>query len=254
MRPKSAELFIPGCGSACLGLLILWSKLSVQGARYWSSGPEAFGILSEFFALSLGGAGVLLIFKAAIAPLAGRLSSETLRIFPEMALRNAMPLRRRPESRPIANLPNFGLVCGAVILVPFINFAMFELSFTQKGFYLQLQHKEVIAQRTSPWGTTMSVYVDGQGRFSVNGEIVKREELASKLSQQLATKPMVWSVYFEADPSTQFGDAVFAFDTIRGSGARVIWITPRMREEWKREGVETAGEVASRDRKSAARR
>ena len=50
---------------------------------------------------------------------------------------------------------------------------------------------------------------------------------------------MVWSVYYEADRETLFGDTVYTIDTIQGLGARVIWITPRMREEWKREGIGT---------------
>jgi len=80
---------------------------------------------------------------------------------------------------------------------------------------------------------------DRQGRFSVNGELVRREDLGNKLSQELAAKRMVWSVYYEADQETLFGDTVYAIDTIQGLGARVIWITPRIREEWKREGIGT---------------
>jgi hypothetical protein len=29
-------------------------------------------------------------------------------------------------------------------------------------------------------------------------------------------------------------DAVYAMDTIQGCGAKLIWVTPKMREEWRR--------------------
>jgi hypothetical protein len=31
--------------------------------------------------------------------------------------------------------------------------------------------------------------------------------------------------------NTEFGDTVYAFDTIRGLGANVIWITSKVRQE-----------------------
>ena len=45
-------------------------------------------------------------------------------------------------------------------------------------------------------------------------------------------KRVVWAVYLEADPDTPFADTVYRIDTIQGLGAQVIWITPKMREEW----------------------
>jgi hypothetical protein len=42
-------------------------------------------------------------------------------------------------------------------------------------------------------------------------------------------------------------DTVYAIDTIQGLGAKVLWITPRMRAEWKKQGDEfspaTAGGI-----------
>jgi biopolymer transport protein ExbD len=90
-----------------------------------------------------------------------------------------------------------------VILVPWINFAMFELAHGQTGRWMQLQQREVVRQRTSPWGETLSIYVDSSGRFFMNGEPIKRAELRDRLQAELATKPMAWNVYFEAHADTQ---------------------------------------------------
>jgi hypothetical protein len=42
-----------------------------------------------------------------------------------------------------------------------------------------------------------------------------------------------WTVYFEAEPDTLYMDDVYAIDTIQACGAKVSWITPKMREEWQ---------------------
>jgi len=48
---------------------------------------------------------------------------------------------------------------------------------------------------------------------------------------------MVWTVYLEADSDCLFGDIVNAMDTIQGLGAKLVWITPKKREEWKQESI-----------------
>jgi biopolymer transport protein ExbD len=44
---------------------------------------------------------------------------------------------------------------------------------------------------------------------------------------------MVWTVYLEADADCLFMDVVHAMDTIQGLGAKLVWITPKTREEWE---------------------
>jgi biopolymer transport protein ExbD len=78
--------------------------------------------------------------------------------------------------------------------------------------------------------------VDGQHGFYVNGQPVPREELRAKLSQELE-KRVTWDVYFEADGSCPFAEAIYSIDTIQGLGANLIWITPRIREELNRKAA-----------------
>jgi hypothetical protein len=173
----------------CFAGVAVWLKSTSGVMQIWGAAQG----LEEFTLLSVGGAGILLVLRAATAPLAGRFAAKSLRMFPEVAFRNVLPLRQRTRPRPSADLPNFGLVFGTVILAPFIIFAMFALWPRMKtGLLLRLQNKEVVSQRISPWGETLAVYVNRQGRFSVNGELVRREDLGNKLSQELAVRPSGW--------------------------------------------------------------
>jgi hypothetical protein len=56
----------------------------------------------------------------------------------------------------------------------------------------------------------------------------------------------VWVVHFEADYDCLFTEATYAIDPIQGLGAKVIWITPKTREEWKQKtSFVGSGESAS---------
>jgi hypothetical protein len=48
---------------------------------------------------------------------------------------------------------------------------------------------------------------------------------------------VTWDVYFEADGSCPFAEAIYSIDTIQGLGANLIWITPRIREELNRKAA-----------------
>ena len=82
----------------------------------------------------------------------------------------------------------------------------------------------------------MAVYVNAKQEFLVSGKAVAREDLRSKLQEELLRRG-VWVVYFEADGNCLYMNAIYAMDTIQGSGAKVIWITPKMREEWKQKST-----------------
>ena len=76
------------------------------------------------------------------------------------------------------------------------------------------------------------VYVRAPSHFLINGQDVPRNELQAKLLEQL-NQHVDWSVYFEADVATNYMDAVYAIDVIQGCGAKLIWVTPKMREHWR---------------------
>ncbi len=153
----------------------------------------------------------------------------TLRIFPGMVVRNVLPLQRHRPMPLMTDLPNFGLVWGCILFIEMFIF-MIVHPLTPHGLLVNLRERNAVVWQKSPWPETLSVYVDGQRRFYVNGQPVLREELRAKLSEELG-KRTVWIVYFEADGGCPYIDAVYSMDTIQGVGAKVVWITPQIREE-----------------------
>jgi biopolymer transport protein ExbD len=187
--------------------------------------------LAQLFCLFLGGAG-LALFVVAGQHVARRRFSRTssLRMFPDMVLRNVIPIAKHAPIRVIHELPHWGLFCGPVLWILIFMFMIFG-PLPRKGLYVDWRNREPVVWEKSPWPETLGVYVS-PGHFFINGEEVRQSELGSKLKEQLGRR-VEWTVYFEADPDTMFMDDVYALDTIQGCGANVVWITPKMRAEWK---------------------
>lgn len=153
------------------------------------------------------------------------------RIFPEMPLGHVLPIPKRPPLPIIHEMPHFGLLCGAVLWILILLF-MVRTPRTIRGFFVSWKSQNAVVWEKSPWPETLEVYVARPARFFINGEEVSRSDLGPKLSQQLARRAE-WTVYFEADPESLFMDDAFAMDTIQSCGARVVWITPKLRQEWQ---------------------
>ena len=159
----------------------------------------------------------------------------TPRMFPEMELRNVIPWKRREPIPLIKEAPNFGLIYGGILWILVFLF-MIITPMKPKGLLVDFREHRVAGVEKSPWTETVSVYVDGQRRFLVNGQPVLGDELKAKLEQELS-KQMVWTVYLEADLDCLFMDVAHAMDTIQGLGAKLVWITPKTREDWRREAL-----------------
>ena len=189
--------------------------------------------LTQLFCLSLGGTGLALFvvagghvarwkFARALAP----------RMFPNMVLRNVMPITKHAPLRVIHELPHWGLFWGAVLWMLIFIFIILGPQ-PSKGLFVRWKKQDAVVWEKSPWPDTLEVYVRTPGRFFVNSEEVDRNELRSKLVGQLGRR-VEWTVYFEADADTPYVDAVYAIDVIQACGAKLIWVTPKMREQWQR--------------------
>jgi biopolymer transport protein ExbD len=184
----------------------------------------------EILCLLLGGTGLALMVTAYrrmprfARPLAPR-------VFPEMALRQVLPFKRYEPLRLISEPMNFGLVWGSLLMVLMFVY-MVEGRWPSYGQFVNWRTPRTSVVGKSPWPDTLGIYVRSPANFLVNGEEVPRDELRSKLMEQLG-KRIVWTVYVEADIDTNFGDTVQAIDVIHSCGAKVIWITPKMRKEWE---------------------
>ena len=202
-------------------------RLKIQTHPYPSDLYTILTWLSVWFV----SAGIVLLVR----PWSWEISAEksTLRIFPGMALRNVLPLLRHPPISLIKDLPHFGLIYGCVFFILMFIFITVPPQ-TPHGLLVNIRQRNAVAWHRSPWPETLSVYVDGQDRFYLNGQPLPAQELRTKLSEELG-KRMMWTVYFEADEGSTFNSAIYSIDTIQGLGAKVVWITPDVREELNKE-------------------
>ena len=159
----------------------------------------------------------------------------TSRIFPDMPLRNVIPLQRHRPMSLLKDLPNFGLAFGGILIVLIFIHMTFGPR-PSRGLLMKFIEQDTVLVEKSPFTETMAVYVDVKRTFYVNGKVVAREELGEEVEKELARRG-VWVVYFEADCGSLYMDAIYAIDTIQGLGASVIWITPGTRENWKKRVV-----------------
>ncbi len=153
------------------------------------------------------------------------------RMFPDMVLRNLIPLKKHAPLTPIHALPHWGIFCPAVLWILVIIFMMFGPQIP-RGLLVSMKSGEVVSWKKYAGQETIGVYVAPGGRFFVNGEEVERGSLRPKLLEHLG-RSVSWTVYFEGDADTLYMDDVYAIDTVQGCGAKLTWITPKMREEWK---------------------
>lgn len=216
----------------------------------WTSQDEyrtAFGfVLLACILIAMVGAGSVL--RALVISLQGAPGPRrALRIFPNMSMTNVIPLPRHRPMPIMRVLPDFRIAWFCIIGVLTILFFLFLTGWGIKsnGLTVDFKGERSVIVEKNPWAETMAVYVDKKRAFCVNGKKVPREELRSKLEEELLRRG-VWVVYLEADENCLYMDAVYAMDTIQGLGARLIWITPKTREEWKKRAAFTIANHASR--------
>jgi biopolymer transport protein ExbD len=234
------NLLRAGTVSILVGI-VLYSSIAawLSFAQLYPSDHLELGLLLFWFCVSVVGAGVLLFFRAALNLLSlPQALGHKLALFPDVAPRNVLPWRRHRPIPVIAELPNFGLIYGAVLWVLIFLFMIVDAPRHYYGLPIDFRAHDSVVWGNSPWKETLSVYLAVGEKYYINGEPVPREGLRTRLQQEL-NKRLVWTVYFEADYDTLNTDAVYAMDTIEGLGATLVWITPKVREEWRqKESVE----------------
>jgi len=203
-------------------------RLKIQTHPY----PSDLYTILTWLSVWIVGAGIVLLVRP---PSWISAKKSTLRIFPEMVLKNVFPLQRHPPIPLIRDLPDFGLVLGSLLFILMFIYIVIR-PMTPHGLPVNIRQRNALAWHKSPWPETLSVYVDGKDRFYLNGQLIPADQLRMRLSQELG-KRMVWTVYFEADERSTFMSAMYSFDTIQGLGAKLVWITPDIREELNKEAA-----------------
>jgi len=252
------RLVIAGLAFVLLAIALAWI-----GNDVFKPNPYAFGLESyrtpaadfwSFLIISLGGAGIFTIVRGFSLALARDLPMRQLpRIFPELELRNLAAWKggRVSQSLVMASLNAFS-VSWICVLMTLVTIFMIIRPLPSRGLPIDWIERSHISTTESPWAETMSVYVAPPEQFLVNGKAIKREELEAKLREELGRRAE-WTVYVEADDYTQFSDTLYAIDAIQGLGGKVVWITPKMREEWRGKTEELAMESRRAQRKTKKR-
>jgi biopolymer transport protein ExbD len=198
-----------------------------------SSGYEGLIAFTQIGCIFMGGTGVMLVLLVPTRILKRHfLTGEAPRIFPDMVLRNVLPISKHAPLPPIHNPPHWGLFCAAIFWILICVFMVLQ-PLPSMGLFVPWRNHDAVVWEKSPWPGTLEVTVRTPARFFINNQEVERGELRAKLLDQL-NRRTEWSVYFEADPDTLYMDDIYAIDTIQGCGAELIWITPKMRQEWQR--------------------
>jgi biopolymer transport protein ExbD len=112
-------------------------------------------------------------------------------------------------------------------------FMIFPMRATYSGLSVDIRTRHSMEWAKSPWTESLGVYLAEDGKYYINGHLVARELLRQRLEEELGTRTE-WTVYFEGDYGAMKGDAIFAIDTIQGTGATIVWVTPKVREELRR--------------------
>jgi biopolymer transport protein ExbD len=191
---------------------------------------EGANIISSLF-LYFGAVGLGCVAWALVIWSHRYFSNElSLRLFPEVIPRNHLRLLRHRPMPLITQLPNFGLMYGAVLWILVLFFMIFAGRDHSHGLPIELRTRYSPPSQKSPSKETLGVYLAVGEKYYVNGQLVSREELGAKLKKELSRRTD-WTVYFEADHDTLNMNAIYVMDTIQGLTGKLVWITPKVREE-----------------------
>lgn len=200
---------------------------------------EDICMLIQDICIFLGIVAFMLFVRALDTSIKAKLAKkQLLRIFPDVPLRNVIPLQRHRPTPVLSSLPFFWIGWFGVISIVAVVFLLFLCAWrSANGFLVNVEKRNAAVSQQSPRSEMLGVYVDAHHKFYMNGRLVARDELRTKLKEELS-KRVVWTVYFEADENVEYYCAVYTFDTIRGLGAKVIWITPQIRKELNQQNAD----------------
>ena len=155
MPPKS--LVRAGISTLAAGIFLYWSTpiwLRFVEPYEWDW-PLAEVV--SWLCLSFVGAGGLLLLRAAFEWLAAReTTGSNLSIVRGLLLRNVLPLPRHRSSPLITELPNFGLIYGAVLWVLILLFMIVDAPRHYYGLPIDFRAHDSVVWEKSPWQETLS--------------------------------------------------------------------------------------------------
>ena len=112
-----------------------------------------------------------------------------------------------------------------IMLVLLIIFMIMQ-PMMRKAIDMQLPDPQpsVVTANTASDQIVLEVLPDGW--FAVNRDSVKKEGLGARLKEVYDPRPEK-IMFIKGHPSVQYQDVIFAMDVARGSGVKVIGVTPK---------------------------
>jgi len=112
-----------------------------------------------------------------------------------------------------------------IMLVLLIIFMIMQ-PMMRKAIDMQLPDPEpaVVTANNASDQIVMEVLPDGQ--FAVNKEPLTKETLGTRLHEIYDNRPEK-IMFIKGDPTVKYQDVIFAMDVARGSGVKVIGVTPK---------------------------
>jgi len=140
----------------------------------------------QYVSVFMGGTGLMLIVLAVKWQFTKVFGARPLRIFPEMKLRNVVPLQRhRPMALFSAPL-DFGIAWGSVLMVvAFIFYRGLLMHPPAQGLRISFSKGKVAQAFESPCKESLGVYIDRSGRFLLNGQVVDTSRYRSNCRKNL---------------------------------------------------------------------
>jgi biopolymer transport protein ExbD len=112
-----------------------------------------------------------------------------------------------------------------IMLVLLIIFMIMQ-PMMRKAVDLQLPDPEPAVATANTASDQIVLEVLPEGQFAVNKEPLNRQNLAARLKEIYDPRPDK-IIFVKGDPTVQYQDVIFAIDVARGSGVRVIGVTPK---------------------------
>jgi biopolymer transport protein TolR len=127
-------------------------------------------------------------------------------------------------SKGLTNEPN--VVPMIDILLVLLIIFMLVIPMSRKAIDLQLPDPTETTQSSTPPPQIVLEIMPPGDKFLVNKEPVEKAKLAARLKEIYDPRPEK-IIFVKGDPKVKYSDVIFAMDVARGSGVRVIGMSPK---------------------------
>src|ERR1700730_11910384 len=169
-------LFRAGIVALLVGIFLFWSiPVWLRFIERYPWDHRELASVLFWFSVSLAGSGALLLWRAAFRGLPLRRESDRcLRMFPSVVTRSVLPRHRHRPTPLITQLPNFGLIYGAVLWILIVLLVVLRQPGHYHGLPIQIRIHDSVIWEKSPWQETLSVYLAAGEKYYINGKPVPR--------------------------------------------------------------------------------